>query len=248
MIRRPPRSTLSSSSAASDVYKRQLHTTPHTYYLSRHGQSEYNELAKLGGNSGLTEAGRLYASALAQYAKDKIQKDCNGNPVRARLWTSSMRRTIETADEIPHEMLECGWVQMRPRQWRALDELYAGECDGMTYREIEAEMPDEFAARSRDKLQYRYPRGESYLDVITRLDPVLHEMERQKGPLLIVGHQGVLRILAAYFTGLSREDAVTSSMPLHTVVKLTPHTYGCDVEKETLTLTLSEATMQAPSC
>src|SRR5665648_533010 len=30
MIRRPPRSTLSSSSAASDVYKRQTHTRSHT--------------------------------------------------------------------------------------------------------------------------------------------------------------------------------------------------------------------------
>src|SRR5664280_3475687 len=36
MIRRPPRSTLSSSSAASDVYKRQM-------YDFAHGQSDYFE-------------------------------------------------------------------------------------------------------------------------------------------------------------------------------------------------------------
>lgn len=225
-----------------------LHTTPHSIYLSRHGQSEYNEAGKIGGDSGLTMRGKEYAAALAEYASEHICKDENGEPVRARLWTSSMRRTIETASLIPHPVLEDGWVQMRPRQWRALDELYAGQCDGMTYKEIEEFMPEEFSARSADKVGYRYPRGESYLDVITRLDPVLHELERQKGPVLIVGHQGILRIIAAYFTGLSRAEAVTSSMPLHTVVKLTPSTYGCEVEKNTLTVMPNQAAIHAPSC
>jgi broad specificity phosphatase PhoE len=31
--------------------------------------------------------------------------------------------------------------------------------------------------------------GESYLDVIARLQPVIIEMERLQEPLLIVGHQ-----------------------------------------------------------
>ena len=74
-------------------------------------------------------------------------------------------------------------------QWRALDEIYAGIFDGMTYEEIEAAAPAEFAARKKSKLAYRYPRGESYLDVITRLDPVIHAIERHKVPVVIVAHQ-----------------------------------------------------------
>ena len=35
----------------------------------------------------------------------------------------------------------------------------------------------------------RYPRGESYTDLIARLEPIAHEMERQREPLLIVAHQ-----------------------------------------------------------
>ena len=54
-----------------------------------------------------------------------------------------------------------------------LDEIYAGVCDGMTYKEIESNYPAEFEARKLDKLGYRYPRGESYLDVIQRLDPIV---------------------------------------------------------------------------
>lgn len=71
----------------------------------------------------------------------------------------------------------------------------------MTYEEIEAAAPAEFAARAKSKLAYRYPRGESYLDVITRLDPVIHAIERHKVPVVIVAHQGILRLLYAYFKG-----------------------------------------------
>ena len=36
-------------------------------------------------------------------------------------------------------------------------------------------------------------RGESYLDVIARIEPIIMEMERHREPLLIVGHQGTHR-------------------------------------------------------
>jgi 6-phosphofructo-2-kinase/fructose-2,6-biphosphatase 2 len=36
-----------------------LHTSPRKIYFSRHGQSEYNLLHKIGGNSNLTEQGKV---------------------------------------------------------------------------------------------------------------------------------------------------------------------------------------------
>ena len=44
-------------------------------------------------------------------------------------------------------------------------------------------------ARKANKFAYRYPRGESYIDLIARLEPIAHEMERQREPLLVVAHQ-----------------------------------------------------------
>lgn len=35
----------------------------------------------------------------------------------------------------------------------------------MTYEEIANSYPEEFARRDQDKLKYRYPKGESYVDV-----------------------------------------------------------------------------------
>ena len=62
------------------------------------------------------------------------------------------------------------------------DELYAGICDGLTYKEIEEKYPEEFARRQDDKLTYRYPRGESYMDVTLRLENVVLDIERTREP------------------------------------------------------------------
>ncbi|GKY92858.1 6-phosphofructo-2-kinase 1, variant 3 [Mayamaea pseudoterrestris] len=124
-----------------------LHTLPRTFFLTRHGQSEYNLLGKIGGDSGLTPAGLEYARRLAEFAKGYIAVDPNASPEEGddaagatpqtrpcRLWTSTLRRTKETAQFIEHDAQnytfdngETGvWVQFRQRERRNLDELYAG--------------------------------------------------------------------------------------------------------------------------
>ena len=43
----------------------------------------------------------------------------------------------------------------------------------MTYEAIQEKYPKEFALRDQDKYHYRYPKGESYEDVVQRLEPVI---------------------------------------------------------------------------
>ena len=137
------------------------------------------------------------------------------------MWTSTLRRTLESARPLGRT----------PVEWRALDEIHAGDCDGMTYEQIRDDMPTAFAARADDKFDYRYPRGESYRDVIRRLEPVIVELERERAPVLIVAHQAVLRALYAYLMDKPPRDCPHLPMPLHTVLKLTPTTYGCSEER-----------------
>jgi len=73
-----------------------------------------------------------------------------------------------------------------------------GICDELTYKEMAHKFPEEFEARNQNKFNYRYPRGESYEDLMARLEPVFVEMERVEN-VLLVGHQAVLRCLLAYF-------------------------------------------------
>ena len=108
----------------------------------------------------------------------------------------------------------------RLTHWRALCEIDAGSCDGLTYDEIKQRWPEEFEARQRDKFRYRYPRGESYLDIIERLEPVIFELERCQFPVVLIGHQAVLRCVYAYFYGDKNpqmSDIPYTPIPLHTV-------------------------------
>ncbi len=77
-------------------------------------------------------------------------------------------------------------------RWKTLNEIDVGICDGLTYKEIRDDYPQDFVARDCDKFAYRYPMGESYQDVVARLEPVIMELER-KTTVLVVAHQSVLR-------------------------------------------------------
>lgn len=103
----------------------------------------------------------------------------------------------------------------------------------MTYEEIEVAYPEDYAARDDDKYNYRYRGGESYRDIVVRLEPVIMELERQEN-ILLVCHQAVLRCLYAYFHDLSPDELPYIKIPLHTVIKLTPKAYGCDEVRYTL--------------
>jgi broad specificity phosphatase PhoE/predicted kinase len=188
-----------------------LHVRPRSVWLTRHGESEFNVLGRIGGDSPLSEAGLAYAHTLARVVRERIGR-------QVVVWTSTLRRTIETA-----EILGLPY-----RAWRALDEIDAGVCDSMTYAEIADAMPQEHAARQGDKFRYRYPRGESYQDVIQRLEPVIFELERERAPVLVVGHQAALRALYAYIMDRPPHECPFVSIPLHTILELEPTAYGSE--------------------
>jgi broad specificity phosphatase PhoE len=183
--------------------------------IARHGESSFNQASRIGGDAPLTERGREFARSLASYVERRFGEG------ELRVWTSRSRRAVDTAEELGRPL----------RVWTSLAEIDAGICDGLTYQEIRQLYPDEFAARAQDKLRYRYPRGESYLDVIQRLDRVIIELERQRIPVLVIAHQAVLRALYSYFADVDSEQIPYVEIPLHTVIELTPRAYACAEER-----------------
>ena len=143
-------------------------------------------------------------------------------------------RTIQTAQHIegPQE------------RWKTLNEIDAGDLDGLSYDEIKARFPEEYSCRHGDKFMYRlvtihcslvtpafllrYPNGESYEDLVARMEPVIMELERKEN-VVVVGHQAVLRCLLGYFLEVAEDKMPYIEVPLHTVIKLTPLAYGCKV-------------------
>ena len=124
-------------------------------------------MGRIGGDAGLSSRGKAYAKKLPELVRRSfgvssilarftslmltfVQKE-GEHPLT--VWTSTLRRTIATAEHLPSEYNQL--------QWKALDELDSGVCDNMTYAEIKEEYPEDFAARDEDKYNYRYRGGES---------------------------------------------------------------------------------------
>ncbi|KAH7122311.1 fructose-2,6-bisphosphatase-like protein [Dendryphion nanum] len=196
-------------------YLMNLHIKPRSIWLSRHGESQYNLSGKIGGDADLSERGQAYAHALPGLVAKSV-----GDGRKLTVWTSTLKRTIQTARYLSFEKLE----------WKALDELDSGVCDGLTYGEIEQKYPEDFAQRDEDKYNYRYLGGESYRDVVIRLEPIIMELERSEN-ILIVTHQAILRCIYAYFKNVPQDQSPWMEVPLHTLIKLTPKAYNTIEER-----------------
>lgn len=194
-------------------YVMNLHIKPRSIWLSRHGESNYNLTGQIGGDADLSERGWRYAKKLPELVLKSLGEE--NQHTNLTVWTSTLNRTQQTALFLPYQ---------KKLQWKALDELDAGECDGMTYEEIEQKFPEDFKARDDNKYEYRYRGGESYRDIVIRLEPIIMELERQEN-ILIITHQAVLRCLYAYFMNVPQEESPWMSIPLHTLIKLEPRAY-----------------------
>jgi len=80
------------------------------------------------------------------------------------------------------------------------------------------------------RYNYRYHGGESYRDIVIRLEPIIMEMERGEN-IMVVTHQAVLRCIYAYFMNVPQDQSPWMEIPLHTVIKLTPRAYGTQEER-----------------
>jgi 6-phosphofructo-2-kinase len=223
---------------------------PRQIWITRHGESTDNVAGLIGGDSGLAPKGVKYAKALALFIakmrdewefhqKDKAQHThlpprpgdhTPPNPFvpppgesdepeekNFCVWTSMLRRSVQTAEFFDDEEFEV-------KQMRMLNELYAGDMEGMSFYEMQHKHTAEYNARHANKLSYRYPGqgGEGYLDVINRLRPVIVELERMTDHCLLITHRTVARILLGYFLGLDRDDVAHLNVPLGMLYSLEP--------------------------
>jgi broad specificity phosphatase PhoE len=231
-----------------------LHIGRRRIWLCRHGESEYNRLGKIGGDSNLSDRGKKFSHLLKDFilqrmetikAQEELEQqklDYAGaggqDQPRSRSGSMSSEGSVRFNEENMNDERETViWTSTLQRskqtgmplskhfplvQWKCLDEIDAGICDGMTYEEIEEKFPDEFEARSANKFLYRYPQGESYFDIINRLEPCLVELERAAQDIVIIAHQAIVRAFFAYFIDVDPAECTTLEVPLHRVYELTP--------------------------
>lgn len=171
-------------------------------YVTRHGESIYNTLKKVGGNSGLSIKGKIYAEKLGDYFNKYDE---------LIIFTSELTRTIQTSE----------FLKFKKESLSCLNEIDAGICENLTYDDIKTLYPNIHKNRSLDKLNYKYPNGESYIDLINRINIFINNLKNfNNKKILIIAHQAILRVLIGILNKTDKKDIPYISIPLHRVIRI----------------------------
>ncbi|SHN59214.1 bifunctional nucleoside/nucleotide kinase/histidine phosphatase family protein [Desulfovibrio litoralis] len=171
-------------------------------YLVRHAESQFNLEHRIGGDPSLTQRGWEQARALARHFQ--------AIPVPF-VFTSTKKRSQETASILIEQQKKC-IVHALPE----FDEIHAGICEGLTYKEIAERYPKEYLARKKDKYNYCYPQGEGYASLYERVYRGLKKALFLSGAAagtMIVGHQAINRMILANFNFRRTRNVPYISIP-----------------------------------
>jgi broad specificity phosphatase PhoE len=135
-------------------------------------------------------------------------------PFPCHIMSSTMPRARQTVDweNVPYP------VEMTSN----LNPLDKGDFTGKELEDIAVEHPDWYSELVADPFYTRFPGGECYGDLTSRLESIVVDIEQQVGPVLVVSHVSVLQVLVAYFRNTPVEDCTGIALPLNTVLKFTP--------------------------
>lgn len=171
-------------------------------------------------SSHLNARGLKYAQKLTKFLETKMESWPN-KMKDLKVFTSTLPRSVETVQ----------YLETKSFQLSTLNMLDTGDCSGLSIEEFKQRMPEGWEAWQKDPFHYRLPGGESYRDVVRRLEPFIIDLERETKPVLVVSHLSTLQVLYGYFVDCPVEKSPQLSLPMHTVIQLTPHQYGWKEER-----------------
>ena len=156
-------------------------------YVARHGQTEWNLMNKVCGRTDLplTELGLEQAETLALGTKElAIDRIISSPMLRARQTAAPTARELGIAVEVDDRLIEQDY----------------GIYEGVSRF-------DEGFLGNKRQFAFRYPGGESMMDVAYRVYSLLEELKwdgNSKG-ILLVCHGGVCRVIRTYFEDMTNE-------------------------------------------
>ncbi|KAL1972479.1 hypothetical protein VTN31DRAFT_6893 [Thermomyces dupontii] len=212
-------------------YLLNLHIKSRHTYFARAGVSLESDSYKA--DASLSPLGDEYAKkmtdTLLKHREQERQAMIEQGDTDAQLkpltvWTSTRRRTVETAKYLR----EKGFTV---RQRSQLSQLNPGVCEKMSEEKIRQEYPDEVAKHEQDPYHHRYPRAESYHDLAVRLEPIILELEREQNDLLIIAHESVLRVLYGYLMACSTSDIPFLQFPRDEIIEIIPASYQNEAKR-----------------
>lgn len=157
-----------------------------TWYLARHGETDWNRERRIQGqtDTSLNRRGRKQAGLLgARLAEIEF----------SAIYASDLSRTMETAQQVANRSVAA--ISAIPE----LREVDYGEWEGLTFAEVEARDPEGFAERMmRQNVDFAPPGGEDphqLTDRVRRFHDRVRQLHRSGENVLVIGHGGSLLAL-----------------------------------------------------
>lgn len=198
-----------------------LHTLERPIFFIQAGDSIDDVQGILGGDTDLSEQGRLFSQFINKFFISRIE-ELNNFPEECKLLCSTRKSVIQTAREMNcfKNVLEL----------QILEEINYGLQDGKTQKEFFDKYPEEEELMKKDPLNYRYPRGESYRDIIERTGRLIYEIEEYRGPIVMLLKPTIFRCFYGYFAFEAEvknmENIPHISIEKNSIIKFTPEAYG----------------------
>lgn len=180
----------------------------------------------------LTQEGHKFAMRLGAFVRRRVIEfhgaDLPEKPMRVLSSTvpSAVQTVMATLQAVP------GFSRLAFKPTSSLSPIDRGRLHGPWWVDKCTDLPpwdelkkidkDFHAKFVKDPLRTRFPGGESYYDVINRVETCLLEIEMTTRPILCVAHTTVLQVLLSYFMGTAVGEAWNQPFPQNCVAEITP--------------------------
>jgi len=134
-------------------------------------------------------------STLGRKQASKIQKYFHKHSIKS-IYISEYIRTYQTARPLAKKLKIAPIVDYR------LNEIDIGVIDNLSDDEIRDKYPEVWNASQDWNRDFRWPEGETGLEAQERIVSFINEQINQEGSILIVAHDGIIRLLICYVLGL----------------------------------------------
>jgi len=117
------------------------------------------------------------------------------------IWSSDLVRAVETAEPIAKHF------RLGYKTSPGLREMNFGKWEGLTWKEVELEYPEDARAWAKLFPHHRPPGGESFLELQSRVVEQLQQLGEhpEAGCTLVVTHAGFIRTAVAWILGTPDE-------------------------------------------
>jgi broad specificity phosphatase PhoE len=161
-----------------------------TVYLVRHGHKAAGDFSNPRlrlRDQPLSSLGRRQAVRLARWFR--------GRGITG-IWVSEYQRTAQTARPLARRL------GIEPVADPRLNEIDIGLLDGLSDDEVRLRFPEAWRASEDRSSDYRWPGGENGAEALERIAGFMQEREEGGGNLLVVAHDGIIRLYVCRVLGI----------------------------------------------